>query len=133
METPDLAGLRVLLVDDEPDTLEILRVMLNQFGANVRGAASTNDALEAFIEWKPDVLVSDLGMPGEDGFALIGKVRALTPEQGCDIPAAALTAHVREEDRTMALAAGYQTHLKKPVDPNKFAAAVARLGKKAKQ
>lgn len=132
-EVPDLAGLRVLLVDDEPDTLEILRVMLNQFGANVRGAASTNDALEAFLAWKPDVLVSDLGMPGEDGFALIGKVRALTPEQGGDIPAAALTAHVREEDRTKALAAGYQTHLKKPVDPTKLAAAVARLGKKSKQ
>jgi signal transduction histidine kinase/ActR/RegA family two-component response regulator len=131
-EVPDLAGLRVLLVDDEPDTLEILRVMLNQFGANVRGAASTNDALEAFLAWKPDVLVSDLGMPGEDGFALIGKVRALTPEQGCDIPAAALTAHVRDEDRSKALAAGYQTHLKKPVDPTKLAAAVARLGKKSK-
>jgi signal transduction histidine kinase/ActR/RegA family two-component response regulator len=131
-EIPDLAGLRVLLVDDEPDTLEILRVMLNQFGANVRGAASTTDALEAFLAWKPDVLVSDLGMPGEDGFALIGKVRALTPEQGCDIPAAALTAHVRDEDRSKALAAGYQTHLKKPVDPTKLAAAVARLGKKSK-
>jgi signal transduction histidine kinase/ActR/RegA family two-component response regulator len=132
LEAPDLAGLRVLLVDDEPDTLEILRVMLNQFGANVRGAASTSDALETFLEWKPDVLVSDLGMPGEDGFALIGKVRALTPEQGRDIPAAALTAHVREEDRALALAAGYQTHIKKPVDPNKFAAAVARLSKKQK-
>jgi CheY-like chemotaxis protein len=123
----------VLLVDDEPDTLEILRVMLNQFGANVRGAASTTDALEAFLAWKPDVLVSDLGMPGEDGFALIGKVRALTPEQGCDIPAAALTAHVREEDRLQALAAGYQTHLKKPVDPTKLAAAVASLGRKVKK
>lgn len=132
-EAPDLAGLRVLLVDDEPDTLEILRTMLNQFGANVRGAASTTDALEALLAWKPDVLVSDLGMPGEDGYALIGKVRALTREQGCDIPAAALTAHVRDEDRSKALAAGYQTHLKKPVDPTKLAAAVARLGKKSKK
>ena len=132
-EAPDLTGLRVLLVDDEPDTLEILRVMLNQFGANVRGAVSTSDALEAFLAWKPDVLVSDLGMPGEDGYALIGKVRALTPEQGCDIPAAALTAHVRDEDRTKALAAGYQTHLKKPVDPTKLAAAVASLGRRAKK
>ena len=130
LAAPDLAGLRVLLVDDEPDTLEILRVMLHQFGANVRGAASTSDALETFLKWKPDVLVSDLGMPGEDGFALIGKVRALTPEQGRDIPAAALTAHVRDEDRALALAAGYQTHIKKPVDPNKLAAAVASLSKK---
>ncbi len=127
---PDLAGLRVLLVDDEPDTLEVLSMSLNQFGANVRGAASASAALETFLIWKPDVLVSDLGMPGEDGFALIGRVRALTLEQGRDIPAAALTAHVREEVRVQALAAGYQTHIKKPVDPAKLAAAVASLGKK---
>jgi len=129
---PDLAGLRVLLVDDEPDTLEILRMMLSQFGANVRGAGSTSDAMNTFLEWQPDVLVSDLGMPEEDGYALIEKVRALRPEQGRDIPAAALTAHVREEDRVMALAAGYQIHIKKPVDPAKLAHAVANLGKKAK-
>jgi CheY-like chemotaxis protein len=131
-ERPDLAGLRVLLVDDEPDTLEILRTILSQFGANVRGAGSTNDAMNAFLEWRPDVLVSDLGMPEEDGYALIERVRALKPEQGCDIPAAALTAHVREEDRILALAAGYQIHIKKPVDPTKLALAVATLGKKAK-
>jgi CheY-like chemotaxis protein len=119
-------------VDDEPDTLEILRVMLDQFGANVRGATSTSAALETFLEWKPDVLVSDLGMPGDDGLALIKLVRALTPEQGCDIPAAALTAHVRDEDRAQALAAGYQTHIKKPVDPTQLAAAVAFLGKRIK-
>jgi signal transduction histidine kinase/ActR/RegA family two-component response regulator len=129
---PDLAGLRVLLVDDEPDTLEILRMILSQFGANVRGVGSTNDAMNAFLEWKPDVLVSDLGMPEEDGYTLIERVRALKPEQGCDIPAAALTAHVREEDRVLALAAGYQIHIKKPVDPAKLALAVADLGKKAK-
>lgn len=135
-ETPagsvDLRGLRVLLVDDEPDTLDLLRAILNQFGANVRAAASTNDALETFLEWRPDVLVSDLGMPSEDGYALIAKVRALTAEQGCNIPAAALTGHVREEDRADALAAGYQTHINKPVDPAKLAAAVADLGKRAR-
>jgi signal transduction histidine kinase/CheY-like chemotaxis protein len=129
-ERVDLAGLRVLLVDDEPDTLEVLRAILNQFGANVRGAGSSNDALETFLQWKPDVLISDLGMPGEDGFALIGKVRALTPEQGCNTPAAALTAHVRAEDRDQALAAGYQAHLNKPIDPTKLAAAVASLGRR---
>jgi signal transduction histidine kinase/CheY-like chemotaxis protein len=129
----DLQGLRVLLVDDEPDTLEVLRLILKEFGANVRGAGSTPAALETFLEWKPDVLVSDLGMPGEDGFALISKVRALTREQGCDIPAAALTAHVRDEVRLKALAAGYQTHIKKPVEPGKLAAAVADLGKDVKK
>ncbi|HYU97638.1 MAG TPA: ATP-binding protein [Pyrinomonadaceae bacterium] len=131
-ERPDLAGLRVLLVDDEPDTLEILRRILSQFGANVRGAGSTTEAMNVFLEWKPDVLVSDLGMPEEDGYALIQRVRALRLDQGCDIPAAALTAHVREEDRVLALAAGYQIHIKKPVDPAKLALAVANLGKKAK-
>ncbi|HSS22702.1 MAG TPA: ATP-binding protein [Pyrinomonadaceae bacterium] len=131
-ERPDLAGLRVLLVDDEPDTLEVLRVVLSQFGAQVRGAVSTAEALKTFLEWQPDVLVSDLGMPGEDGYALIEKVRSLPPEQGRDIPAAALTAHAREEDRALALAKGYQAHIKKPVDPTRLATAVAILGNKPK-
>ena len=126
----DLSGLRVLVVDDEPDTLEVLCLVLNQYGAKVCAAASSADALAAFLEWKPNVLVSDLGLPGEDGFALICKVRALTPEQGGNIPAAALTAYVREEDRLRALAAGYQTHIPKPVDPTTLAAAVASLAKR---
>jgi PAS domain S-box-containing protein len=128
---PDLAGLRVLVVDDEPDTLEILCMVLAQYGAEVRAAASTADALEAFLQWKPDLLVSDLGMPGEDGYALISKIRALAPEQGATIPAAALTAYVREEERQRALAAGYQTHIPKPVDPTALAAAIAGLAKRA--
>ena len=131
-ERPNLAGLRVLLVDDEPDTLEVLRVVLSQFGAEVRGAVSTVDALKTFLEWRPDVLVSDLGMPGEDGYALIDRVRSLRPEQGRDTPAAALTAHVRDEDRVLALAKGYQAHINKPVDPTHLAAAVATLGKRPK-
>jgi PAS domain S-box-containing protein len=129
--TPDLTGLRVLVVDDEPDTREILSLVLKQYGAKVRAAASSIEAMEAFLEWKPDVLISDLGMPGEDGFALIGKVRALTPEQGCNIPAAALTAYVREEDRLQALSAGYHIHIPKPVDPTTLAALVADLTRRA--
>ena len=127
---PDLGGLRVLVVDDEPDTLEILCMVLSQYGADVRGASSSADALESLLRWKPDLLLSDLGMPGEDGFALISKIRALAPEKGGSIPAAALTAYVREEERQRALAAGYQTHIPKPVDPNALAAAVARLAKR---
>lgn len=125
----DLTGLRVLVVEDEPDLLEILGVVLKQHGAQVYTAASSADAMEALLDWKPDVLVSDLGMPGEDGFALIDKVRAL--KQGGNIPAAALTAYVREEDRLRALAAGYQIHIPKPVDPTALAAAVAGLAKRA--
>jgi signal transduction histidine kinase/ActR/RegA family two-component response regulator len=132
IERPDLSGLRVLLVDDEPDTLEVLHLVLSQFGAQVRGAASTRDALQTFLEWKPDVLVSDLGMPAEDGYALIDRVRSLTPEQGGEVPAAALTAHVRDEDRGLALAKGYQAHIHKPVDPTRLAAAVADLAKNQK-
>jgi PAS domain S-box-containing protein len=130
---PDLTGWRVLVVDDEPDTLEVVRIMLAQFGAEVRVAASSNGALEAFVEWQPDVLVSDVGMPDQDGYDLITKVRALSPEQGGDTPAAALTAHVGDEDRVRALAAGYQAHIKKPVDPRTLGAAVLGLGKREKK
>jgi PAS domain S-box-containing protein len=124
---PDLTGVRVLVVDDEPDTLEIVSIMLRQFGAEVRAAESSRAALEVFVEWQPDVLVSDVGMPGEDGYDLIAKVRALSTEQGRDTPAAALSAHVGDDDRSRALAAGYQTHIKKPVDPVTLAAAVNGL------
>lgn len=126
-DAPDLRGLRVLVVDDDTDTLEVLRVVLKQFGAKVRIAVSTADALEVFLEWKPDVLISDLAMPVEDGYALIGKIRALSPEQGGGIPAAALTAYVGEKDRLKALACGYQIHIAKPIDPMILASAVAAM------
>jgi CheY-like chemotaxis protein len=122
---------RVLLVEDEPDTLEILRMALAQYGAQVRAASSSAHALEAFAEWTPDVLISDLGMPGEDGFTLIRKVRSLAPEQGGAVPAAALTAYVREEDRLRALEAGYQAHVPKPVEPMALASVVASLARRA--
>jgi CheY-like chemotaxis protein len=128
---PDLTELRVLLVDDEPDTLDVLRAALNGYGAQVYTASSSAEALEALPRWKPNVLVSDLGMPLEDGFELIGKVRALAPEQGGNVPAAALTAYVREEDRSRALDSGYQVHVPKPVDPATLATAVAELARRS--
>lgn len=127
----DVTGLRVLVVDDEPDTLEILCLMLEQSGAVVRVADSSAAALRIFSEWLPNVLVSDLGMPGEDGFTLIDRIRALTPEQGGNIPAAALTAHARAEDRIKVLAAGYQAHITKPVDPATLVSALAGLAEQA--
>ncbi|HKZ03076.1 MAG TPA: ATP-binding protein [Pyrinomonadaceae bacterium] len=130
---PDLTGLRVLVVDDEPDTLEVIRAMLYQFGAHVRTAGSSSAALAAFVEWKPDVLVSDLGMPGEDGFTLVKKMQSLARANGGELPAAALTAHVGESDQLNAIAAGYNTHIHKPVDPRTLAVAVATLGKRAKR
>jgi CheY-like chemotaxis protein len=123
----DLNGLRVLVVDDEPDALEILSLMLNRSGASVRTATSSEDALRIFIEWQPNVLLSDVGMPGEDGYTFIRRVRALAPEQGGNVPAAAITAHAREEDRVKALAAGYQAHLAKPIDPATLVSALVGL------
>ena len=131
--TTDLRGLRVLVVDDDLDTREILCLVLSQYGAEVHAAGSSIDALGAFREWKPNVLISDLGMPGEDGFAFIRKVRGFAPEDGGNIPAAALTAYAREEDRQRARSAGYQIHIPKPVDPTKLATVVAGLAKRIRK
>jgi PAS domain S-box-containing protein len=125
----DLDGLRVLIVDDDPDSLEVLSVMLGHYGAYVYAASSVAEALIAFPRCKPDVLISDLGMPGEDGYSLIRKVRAFSPENGGRIPAAALTAYVRREDREQALSAGFHTHISKPVEPAVLAEAVAGLAR----
>jgi PAS domain S-box-containing protein len=130
-DAADLRTLRVLVVDDDADTLDVLRVVLSQYGAEVRAVSSSQDALTTLREWKPNVLISDLGMPGEDGFAFIEKVRAFAPEDGGNIPAAALTAYAREEDRLRARSAGYQIHIPKPVDPAKLATLVAALAKRA--
>ena len=124
---PDLRNLRVLVVDDEPDTLEILKLALERCGADVRAASSAAGALKIFLEWKPDLLVSDIGMPGDDGFEFIRKVRNLTQQQGGKIPAVALTAYVRDEDRQKALDAGFQMHVSKPVDPTALAKALEGL------
>jgi len=127
----DLNGLRVLVVDDDADTLEILDIVLKQYGATVQTAASSAAALEVFRRWKPDVLISDIGMPVEDGFTFIAKIRALSPDEGGGVPAAALTAYAAEKDRLEALAAGYQIHIAKPIDPATLAATVAEMNKKA--
>jgi len=118
-----LAGVRVLLVDDEPDARELLTEVLEQYGARVASAASADEAL-AFIEReRPDVVLSDIGLPGEDGYALIGRLRALPPDRGGVTPAAAITAYARSDDARRALAAGYQRHAPKPIQP----LALARL------
>jgi PAS domain S-box-containing protein len=122
-----LLGLRVLVVDDEVNTLGMLAALLERYGAEINAVASAGEALKALESWKPHVMVSDIGMPGEDGYALIRKVRALPAERGGQIPAAALTAYARPEDRTRALMAGYQIHVSKPVEPTELAAVVARL------
>ncbi len=101
--------------------------MLTQTGATVQGARSSLDAFQIFQTWQPDIVVCHVGMPGEDGFGLIQRIRALPQEKGGDVPAAALTAHVRDEDRSRSLAAGYDVHVAKPVDPHTLANAVVSL------
>ena len=122
-----LAGVRVLVVEDEDDTRELLVTALEQCGAQVTSAPSAADALATFDRRPPDVLVSDLAMPDEDGFSLIRKVRSREAGQGGAVPAAALTAYARTEDRIRALSAGFQKHLPKPIDPSDLIAAVAAL------
>jgi signal transduction histidine kinase len=122
-----LTGLRVLVVDDAADARRMISAVLTHWGAEVRTSASAREALEVLEEWKPDVLVSDIGMPGEDGYDLIQRVRALAADRGGRIPAAALTAYAREEDRKRVLAAGYQMHVAKPVGPAELISTVADL------
>ena len=122
-----LRGARALVVDDDHDTREILSVMLRRYGAEIRTAGSVREALVAFGDWQPDVLVSDIGMPVEDGYALIRTIRARAPEEGGTVPAIALTAFAGVQDREMAIASGFHQHLSKPVEPVALARVVARL------
>ena len=121
-------GLRVLVVDDEVDARSLLSTMLERCGAQVVAVGSAREGLESLENWKPDVLIADIGMPVEDGYGLIKKVRALPKERGGQTPALALTAYARTEDRVRALSEGYQVHLAKPVDRFELAAVVTSLG-----
>ena len=122
-----LAGARVLLCEDETDAREFVADLLREYGATVAEASSVAEALERFEAQPPDVLVSDIGMPGRDGYALIESVRARPPERGGDVPALALTGFARVEDARRALGAGFQLHLTKPVEPDSLVAAVVQL------
>jgi signal transduction histidine kinase len=125
--TPTLEGVTVLVVDDEEDAREAMAVLLGQAGARVVSVGGAADALEALDREQPDVLLSDIAMPGEDGYALIRRVRARAGEKGGRIPAAALTAYATLEDRAKAIRAGYDEHIPKPVDPTRLIGAVALL------
>jgi PAS domain S-box-containing protein len=122
-----LDGVRVVVVDDERDAVALMSAILTSVGAEVRGCASASEALAAVREWRPDVLVSDIEMPGEDGYSLIQKLRADDAEHGARTPAVALTAHSRREDRVRALTAGYNMHVAKPVDPGELTTVIASL------
>lgn len=122
-----LSGLSILVVDDETDTREFLKAALEQYGAQVMLATSSQEALSLLQTEKPDLLLSDIGMPDEDGYTLIEKVRSLSPAEGGHTPAAALTAYARESDQLQALAAGFQGHLSKPIEPMQLLTLVLKL------
>ena len=129
LEYPDeLRGLKVLVVDDEPEARELLVTLLAQGGAVARQASSALEALDMIAE-RPDIVVSDIGMPGVDGYELIRRIRALPTDDGGRIPAAALTAYARAEDRRQALKAGFQMFVPKPVEPAEFLEVVAALAR----
>ena len=127
IDSTSLEGLVVLVIDDEPDALDLLKRVLSRSGARVLAAPSARAGLEILQREKPDILLSDIGMPDQDGYTLIRQVRSLKPKQGGRIPAAAVSAFARPEDRTQALRAGYQMHVAKPVDPTELTAVVASL------
>jgi PAS domain S-box-containing protein len=128
----DLHGIHVLAVDDDADTLTLLRVVLEAAGAEVTTILSPLAALERIEAVRPHVIVVDLGMPEMDGFALIARIRASPHTHVREVPAAALTAFARSEDRTKALRSGFDMHLAKPVDPGELVASVATLAKRAR-
>jgi len=131
-DTPSLAGLRVLIVEDEADSRELLSAVLSRCGAETSTASSCQDALAAIGSATdlPDVIVSDLGMAERDGYEMIRLLRSLPADKGGQIPAVAVTGYVNPGDRQRALSAGYSSHVAKPIDPRSVAGAVARAAKR---
>jgi CheY-like chemotaxis protein len=127
---PDLHGIRVLAVDDDGDALGMVREILETTGAEVSTASSALEALEILAGSQLDVMVADIGLPRMDGFELIARIRESAQSTVRSIPAAALTAYARSEDRTKALRCGFQLHLAKPIDPEALMSAVALLSKR---
>ena len=122
-----LQDIKILVVDDEADARHILKITLEEYEAEVRTADSVNAALSILDQFHPDILVSDIGMPEEDGYDLIRKIRSLPSDKGGKIPAVALTGYARAEERTQALLAGFQLHISKPVNSEELVAAVVNL------
>ena len=130
-DLPSLEGISVLLVDDDTDSRNVVCQLLESQGATVATAESTTDAVARFRQLRPDVLISDIGMPEEDGYELIRRVRALGGHEGGNTPAVALTAYVRREDVSAAISAGYQRHVRKPVVVAELITVIAELAPKA--
>jgi CheY-like chemotaxis protein len=127
-----LAGIKVLVVDDDPDARELIKRVLHQFEAEVTTAACAERGLELLRTQKPDIILSDIGMPDKDGYQFIREVRKLSVDEGGSTPAIALTAFARSEDRTRAMIAGYQVHVAKPIEPQELVATVGSLTRRMK-
>lgn len=122
-----LLGKQVLLVDDEADIRDLVSFILQDYGVEVTAVASAPQALQALSGHIPDVLISDIGMPEVDGYMLIRQVRERSPQEGGEVPAIALTAYAGEMNQQQAIAAGFQLHIAKPVDPELLVKAIANL------
>ena len=123
----NLDDLQILVVDDEPDVCELLAIALEEYGAQVTAASSVAEAIKVLDRLQPDILISDIGMPEEDGYTLLSKVREIEAKRGWRIPAMALTAYVRPEDYIHTLSSGFQMHMPKPVDTTELIRAIAQL------
>lgn len=130
--SPNLKGVKILLVDDDVDTLEFLDFLLQDYGAQVRATVSAREALEVFLEWEPHVLVSDIGMPEVDGYMLIRKIRTMPSGQSEQLQAIALTAYAGELNHQQIVEAGFNRHVTKPLDPDDFLALIAAVVKESK-
>ena len=126
-----LDGVRVLLVEDDPDTRDVLALGLQLSGAEVKAVSSGHEALGELRNFRPHVLLSDIGLTGEDGYSLIRRVRSLPAEDGGEVPAAAVTAYTLADDRDRALAAGFDTHFAKPVETSELIETVAALARRS--
>jgi CheY-like chemotaxis protein len=127
MPVPDLRGFHVLVIDDESDARTLIQRILTRCNATVTTAASAAEGLDAVKRVRPDMIISDIGMPSEDGYEFLARLRQLSDAEGGDTPAVALTAFARAEDRRRALMAGFQMHLPKPVEPAELIAVAANL------
>jgi CheY-like chemotaxis protein len=127
LDSAVLAGARIIVVDDDPTAVELITEVLVRAGGEAISCGTADEALQAFARSRPDVILSDIEMPGQDGYSLIRRLRALGPEQGGKTPAVALTAFGRPEDRIRSLRAGFNIHVSKPVDPAELVAIVASM------
>ncbi len=125
-----LDGVQVLIVEDEPTAREALLELFDSCGSVARAVSSAAEAIAVLDEWRPDVLVSDIAMPEEDGYSLIRRIRLRSPEKGGIVPAVALTAYAKIGDRVSILAAGFQMYLSKPTDPKELVAVVGSLARR---